>query len=171
MKVFEIYQHRIECVALILLTVFSFSVIPQTGWHWQNPWPTGNHLYDVWALNDTTIIADGLGGLILLSHDNGESWSELKINDYEFIVGLMFIDNQTGLAIGNGKNAKSLLKTNDSGQNWTNYTIPTNVDLYDLFFVNNNIGWVVGEVEKIYRTSDSGLSWQEQSLTVGVKRK
>lgn len=167
MKSLEICHHQIESVAFILILVLTFSVIPQTGWQWQNPWPTGNHLYDVWVLNDTTIIADGLMGIILRSDDNGESWRELKINDYEFIVGLIFIDNQTGFAIGNGKNNKDLLKTTDGGQNWANYTIPANVDLYDLFFINHNIGWVVGEVGKIYKTTDSGLNWQEQSLNVG----
>lgn len=152
----------------ILLTILSVNLLASNGWQWQNPWPTGNHLYDVWMFNDSTIIADGTGGSFLLTDNGGESWTELQMTDYIAIVGLMFINSQTGFAIGINQNQNSLLITNDSGQNWTDYPIPTYRELNDLFFLDQNLGWVVGDDGDIYKTTDGGLNWQDQSLNVGL---
>lgn len=36
--------------------------------------------------------------------------------------------------------------------------------LNDIFFLNQNNGWLVGSANKIYKTTDSGISWVEKSI-------
>jgi photosystem II stability/assembly factor-like uncharacterized protein len=53
-----------------------------------------------------------------------------------------------------------VFKTSDGGQSWAQVHIFNN-DLHDVKFVSDNIGWVVG-FGIISRTTDGGLSWNEQ---------
>ena len=153
---------------LFFILWFLLSLDSHAQWLWQNPWPTGNHLYDVWALNDSTIIVDGGGGSILRTDDKGEFWKEIRINDYDFINGLMFLNSHIGFTIGNSDDKKCVLKTNDSGKNWMSFNIPTNFELYDLYFINENFGWIVGMNGSIFKTINGCLNWQEQSLELGA---
>ncbi len=61
---------RTILTCLIFFLSFS-SVLPQSGWYWQNPVPQGNPLHDVFFINDTNGWAVGDLGSILYTRDQG----------------------------------------------------------------------------------------------------
>ena len=73
-------------------------------------------LLDV-ARAGSRMVAVGEFGHVLLSDDNGESWRQAaSVPTRNTLVGVTFIDNQTGYAVGH---AATILKTVDGGDNWT----------------------------------------------------
>lgn len=52
-----------------------------------------------------------------------------------------------------------------NGTSFTNVTgIPTNTDLYSVHFINQNTGWVAGEASAMYKTTNGGTTWTQQTL-------
>ena len=73
-------------------------------------------LLDV-ARAGSRLVAVGEFGHVLLSDNNGETWRQAaSVPTRNTLVGITFIDNQTGYAVGH---AATILKTSDGGDNWT----------------------------------------------------
>jgi len=72
----------------------------QSGRYWQNPFPTGNTLRAVAALDDQTVIAVGDYGTILRTTDGGETWTLQSSGTTSHLYGVSFTDANTGTAVG-----------------------------------------------------------------------
>ncbi|MBV6421149.1 MAG: Ycf48-like protein [Ignavibacteriaceae bacterium] len=109
-------------------------------------------------------------GYFVESTDGGLTWhpkGSFEDSVY-YLVGLSFIDQQTGFVIGSaqGITSHSILKTTDGGNNWY-YVFPFTQYLWieDLKFVDNLNGIAVGEFTEnqgsgvIFITSDGGENW------------
>ena len=73
-------------------------------------------LLDV-ASAGSRLVAVGEFGHVLLSDDKGTSWRQAaSVPTRNTLVGVTFLDNQTGYAVGH---AATILKTEDGGDNWT----------------------------------------------------
>jgi photosystem II stability/assembly factor-like uncharacterized protein len=47
--------------------------------------------------------------------------------------------------------------------------LPLSDKFDDIYFVNQNIGWIVGKIGAVYKTSDGGISWIDQSLNNSLR--
>jgi photosystem II stability/assembly factor-like uncharacterized protein len=74
------------------------------------------------------------------------------------MVGMYFIDSQTGWSVGE---YGTILKTTDCGEDWTIQEIPWLFDLCDVHFPTALIGYAIGTNGFIIKTTDGGNSWNK----------
>lgn len=120
-------------------------------------------LLDV-ALAGGRMVAVGEFGHVLLSDDNGQSWEQAaSVPTRNTLVGVTFLDNQTGYAVGHGA---TILKTTDGGQNWTLQHNERNGEtpLFAVYFADAQNGIAVGGFSYTFETSDGGQSWKQRAL-------
>lgn len=82
------------------------------------------------------------------------------------------LDTGNILAIGNSWRAKYynkisdsisfLLKSTDNGNGWDTLWCDLPYEFKTISFANNQVGWIGGEQERIYKTTNGGLSWYLQ---------
>jgi len=65
--------------------------------------PQGNDLNDVAIIDENTMVAVGVSGLILKTTDSGINWLIKESGIADDLDELQFIDNYTGWVIGGGK--------------------------------------------------------------------
>lgn len=152
-----------------------------TGWCWQNPRPTGNHVNTVYFFNATTGWRGGENGEIFKTTDGGSTWVRQNSGINASIYGIKFFDAQTGWATGA---FGALLRTTDGGSTWTvskfgdvaysmngsDLASITVIDAKTLYIGRPN----GGSFGTMYGSKDGGLSWKTISsvpyqITAGGK--
>ena len=150
-------------LSLILIFLASCSLAQ---WHWQNPLPQGNHLNDVFFINQNIGWAVGDFGTIIKTTDSGDSWELLESPSACTYQKVEFLSCETGFVIGdNGV----IIKTTNGGISWTQLVSNTDQDLSDLHIICPNKIWVCGDCSTILHSSDLGNTWSIQysgSLTL-----
>jgi len=68
---------------------------------------------------------------------------------------IFFLDAENGWIVGNSGN---IFITHNAGQFWEKYKINTSKTLTSIKVMTSQEGWVF-DGEKIYKSSDGGLSW------------
>ena len=120
-------------------------------------------LLDV-ARAGSRLVAVGEFGHVLLSDDNGENWRQAtSVPTRNTLVGVTFIDNQTGYAVGH---AATILKTSDGGDNWTlKFTERRGeTPLFAVYFADAQNGIAVGGFSYTFETKNGGESWTQRAL-------
>ena len=124
------------------------------------------------------------GGIILYSHNNGETWhivrllikgptkkfTGLKLND------ISFIDQETGFIVATGG---YLLRTDNGGKNWKTTEIKysymrrdlLSVDFNRIIFKSKKFGYVVCGRGSILITDDGGKQWVQHEIPEAVIKK
>ncbi|MEW6095458.1 MAG: YCF48-related protein, partial [bacterium] len=113
-------------------------------------------------LSENLIYVSGNYGKIIKSTDGGYTWEYIQpafIKEYPTILSVLDSNNVYALA------EEQLIFTSDGGNNWIEIDIPRppGVTYNYLDFINVNYGWIVGSSRHIYRTTDGGQSWLNQS--------
>jgi photosystem II stability/assembly factor-like uncharacterized protein len=80
-------------------------------------------------------------GLLLRSHDNGQTWEDKTPALTKGLFDL-YLDENQGWLVGE---AGTILYTGDGGQTWQREKSPTEGDLINLFFFNSRHGWISGD--------------------------
>jgi photosystem II stability/assembly factor-like uncharacterized protein len=154
-----------------------------TGWCWQNPRPTGNHVNTVYFLNPTTGWRGGENGEIFKTTDGGSTWVRQNTGISASIYGVKFFDAQTGWAIGA---YGAVLRTTDGGSTWTLSKLAdvssymsssdlgsiTTIDAKTLYIGRIANGGYSSST--LYGSNDGGLTWKTISsvpsqITAGGK--
>ncbi|MCU0642825.1 MAG: YCF48-related protein [bacterium] len=153
-------------IFLAMSLLVSIMAMGQENWHWQNPIPQGNQLYDIWLFNDQAAVAVGEVGTIIKTTNGGSSWTVAHYSggvDSD-LYAVCFADQLNGWAAGtNGK----ILKTVDGGANWASKTIINVNEIKGIFFHDALNGWAVGNriissTEKrgvLLKTTNGGDTW------------
>ncbi|MFA5113707.1 MAG: YCF48-related protein [Candidatus Margulisiibacteriota bacterium] len=128
--------------------------------------------YGLYFLNDTDGFLVGETGLVYLTKNAGESWSQAAIGvTTSDLNDVYFADIDHGWAVGN---AEALLRTTDGGTNWTAIDVPfltSDHTLSGVYFLDNNTGWVVGWSPSgpvLIKSLDGGVTWTAETLPAGV---
>lgn len=112
----------------------------------------------------TRLVAVGEFGHVLFSDDDGGSWTQAaSVPTRNTLTGVIFLDNQTGYAIGH---EATILKTIDGGNNWTlQHNERRGEDpLFGIYFADANNGLAVGGFSKVFETSNGGETWRQRTL-------
>lgn len=107
------------------------------------------------TFNSNTLIGNGY-----VSTDGGANWTS---NGSDSDGGVMyFLDANNGWKASSVNDAPphNISHTTDGGSHWTTqYTDNTTGVFNAIQFVDANNGWVVGDNEKILKTTDGGVTW------------
>jgi photosystem II stability/assembly factor-like uncharacterized protein len=111
--------------------------------------------------------------IVLKTTDAGTNWEVIKVNFKQLPTAIFFINENNGWLAGTPVvneeddteeseiGPSDLLVTSDGGKTWQpQRRVP--VGLTDIHFIDQTTGWIVGQRGAIYKTTDSGRTWDTQ---------
>ena len=145
----------------LLILLLSFLTIPIINAQPQDaivaPLASKSLLLDITIVNQSTLVAVGERGHILLSND-GELWQQAKVPVQATLTAVYFFDENRGWAVGHDA---TILATKDGGLTWQLQQHLPHVQkpLLDVLFTDENNGIAIGAYGLFYRTVDAGEHW------------
>lgn len=117
-------------------------------------------LADIQKINETTLVAVGERGHILINTNN-QGWQQQPVPTNQMLNAVDFVDDQHGWAVGHDA---IILATDDGGLHWTvQQNLPDlEKPLMDVHFFDAQHGIAVGAYGLFYRTQDGGQSWVKE---------
>ncbi len=110
-------------------------------------------------LNNTTGWVGGTS-VIVKTTNGGTTWSTQYNNSSVSILGLHFINANTGWGVGSNG---TILTTANGGTAWATQNSGTTQSLIKVYFINASTGWAVGNNGTILKTDNGGANWTPQS--------
>jgi len=101
-------------------------------------------------------------GLLLVTNNEGATWSQRKIPDAEGLRAVAFADENRGLAIGL---SGVIVATADGGKTWQKRQSGTTENLTDIQMLGDD-GWISGFDGVLLHTADGGKIWSKQDTGV-----
>lgn len=107
-------------------------------------------------------VAVGERGHVLLSDDQGRSWTQARVPSQQLLTAVYFVDDQHGWAVGHDA---QILASTDGGSTWTlQFQDPARqAPLLGLWFHGVDHGLAVGAYGTLLATEDGGRHWQDVS--------
>lgn len=120
-------------------------------------------LLDITRAGDR-LFAVGDRGHVVVSADDGASWTQCITPTRAMLTGVAFADASHGWAVGHDG---VIISTGDGGKTWRRQDDGQGLDTVylDVFFYDASHGFVVGAYGKLLVTRDGGLTWTEQRAT------
>jgi photosystem II stability/assembly factor-like uncharacterized protein len=98
-------------------------------------------------------------GLVLVTTDEGATWSNRRIGQVGGLRAIAFIDAGHGLTVGDGG---QIFATDDAGRTWQARPVSgVKANLMDIQ-MNGSEGWIAGYGGLVLHTSDGGKTWSKQ---------
>jgi photosystem II stability/assembly factor-like uncharacterized protein len=116
-------------------------------------------LLDVKTLPDGKLVTVGERGDILVSGDDGVSWTQSPAPARATLTAVYFADARRGWAVGHDE---VILRTVDGGASWflAHFAPERQQPLLAVWFDAASHGLAVGAYSTVYRSDDAGASWQ-----------
>ncbi|MHC1738153.1 MAG: YCF48-related protein [Ignavibacteriaceae bacterium] len=161
-----------KLIILYLFMVMSATVVFSQDFTLLNPKAGFEHFKSVHFESNLLGFACGNNGSIYKTTNAGDSWTKQVSSTALTLYSIYFVDTQIGFAISGEVAGNSLvLKTINGGSTWNPITTGAVGVLYSVFFINSSTGWIGGQDGVLYKTTDTGESWTEQtSNMVKIKR-
>jgi len=134
-------------------------------WLSQNSFTVFN-LLSIDFFDESTGWVVGVSGTILKTTNSGTNWTPQNSPFSEIISAVDFVDSLYGWAAtyASGATETTIIKTTDGGEIWELVNVPMLIPfpVFSVDFIDRNTGWVVGYLEIIYKSTNSGYTWIEQ---------
>jgi len=104
--------------------------------------------------------------IVFVLNLNAQSWVKQNSGTTNNLWAIYFLNPDTGWVTGDGG---TVLKTVDGGQTWSDKSLGVLENMGSCFFVNSNLGWVGGSYG-LYKTTDGGDSWTQQTGPSNIKK-
>ena len=110
------------------------------------------------------MVAVGERGHVLLSRDEGVSWSQANVPTRAALTAVHFHDDQLGWAVGHDA---VIVRTRDGGESWEllHFAPEEERPFLDVWFRDADNGFVIGAYGYFLKTEDGGDSWAEFAIT------
>ena len=145
--------------ALLLSASFASALAQQ--WELVTPIKTRSEFDAIKMVSDAVGYAvDKPLGTILRTHDGGASWERMANNLSNSPVALFMWDDLRGIVVGEGG---QVYRTSDGFESITGAQNPTFGELSCVHFVNDTLGWAGSLTGKIFRSTNSGVSWTQMN--------
>ena len=149
-------MHRLIFILLVVLVISPVLAVDPAS---SEPAPLAAHglLLDVTNTGDK-LVAVGDHGHVIISRDNGRSWTQSLTPTRVLLTGVSFPDAQHGWAVGHDG---VIIATGDGGQTWQRQDDGKGFDtvLLDVLFLDATRGFAVGAYGKFLATIDGGKHW------------
>jgi photosystem II stability/assembly factor-like uncharacterized protein len=121
--------------------------------------PSEQKLLSVAFTTGSNAVAVGVGGVVVLSPDGGETFPTTISRDLggEFSAQIRVGANAQD-AYQAGRKGQ-IAATTDGGASWSVLQVPTSADLGDVAFPTTQVGYTVDSSGTVYRTANGGQSW------------
>lgn len=159
---------KLSILSMVFSVMISKTLTAENGWFIQIP-PEGTaNLWDVFALNEDTVIACGSNGMIIRTCDGGMNWTQCERTTSDVLRAVQFVNNKVGHIVGSGG---VILRTNDAGITWRKINININIDnlkyvrFTAVHFLDENVGYIAGwnSLTDIFlKTIDGGVNWESK---------
>jgi photosystem II stability/assembly factor-like uncharacterized protein len=116
------------------------------------------------------LVAVGDRGIIVLSDDQGASWTQAAaVPTQALLTGVCFLDAQHGVAVGHDE---VILTSADAGRSWarTHYTPQTQRPLLDVWCGGGGRVIAVGAYSAYLTSTDGGASWNEVTFRPAARQ-
>ena len=110
------------------------------------------------------LVVVGERGHILVSTDDGASWTQAEVPTRALLTAVHMHDQRTGWAVGHDA---VILRTSDGGETWTLvYEAPEEeLPLLDVWFRDERAGFAVGAYGYFLATEDGGETWTSRAIS------
>ncbi len=138
--------------------------VPESEWALVMPLATKSLTLDISRVGDTVVVV-GDRGHVLISEDQGRSWTQQRTPTRVPLTGVWFHDRNLGWAVGHDA---VILRTEDGGESWCRVHFAPELErpLLDIWFADASNGFAVGAYGYLLRSSDGGLTWREEGLEI-----
>ncbi len=108
------------------------------------------------------LVAVGDRGHILLSDDDGKTWTQAKVPTRQLLTSVFFVNERKGWAVGHDA---QILVSDDAGSTWTRQfeDLGREAPLLDIWFADEQHGLAVGAYGALLETRDGGQHWEDVS--------
>lgn len=116
------------------------------------------------AATQDSLVVVGSRGHVLVSQDDGDSWTQSKVPSRVALTSVYFADESNGWAVGHDA---IILRTVDGGLNWerVHYAPEQEKPLLAVRFNDNGAtGYAYGAYGYVLKSIDSGKTWAEKSF-------
>ena len=116
------------------------------------------------AVAGERVVVVGERGHILISDDDGASWTQAKVPTRVLLTAVHMHDERTGWAVGHDA---VILRTGDGGETWTmvHQAPDEELPLLDVWFRNERTGFAVGAYGYFLATEDGGETWVARTIS------
>ncbi|MBV6477706.1 MAG: Ycf48-like protein [Ignavibacteria bacterium] len=130
------------------------------GTSWENlPTKDLTFISSIQFINKDTGWVSGAMG-IFKTTNAGTNWNFQYIHPISFLWSINILNQQTGWAAGD----EIIVKTNNGGQSWNIVLDNVYAPLFCIKFVNRDMGWSVGAYGAIFKSTNGGANWFDQSV-------
>lgn len=122
---------------------------------------TNNEIYDISFVDEDRGWAVGYYGTVLRTQDGGNTWLPQSFFNNSDLYSVHFINKDTGFIAGYAGFYRSI----NGGVSWN--TIPlsgTSSTFKHVEFIDSAIGFVTGNDNQIFKTTDRGNTWLQQTV-------
>ncbi len=148
-------MESVPCLVALTLAL----ALPLHAQERSEPAPLAAHglLLDVANIGEK-LVAVGDHGIVVISHDDGRTWTQSLTPTRVLLTGVSFPDEKHGWVVGHDG---VILATSDGGQTWQRQDDGKSPDtvLLDVLFVDPAHGFAVGAYGRFLATADGGLHW------------
>lgn len=118
-------------------------------------------LLDVTRAGDK-LVAVGDRGHVLLSADEGQTWTQSITPTRSLLTGVSFADGDRGWAVGHDG---VIIATTDGGRTWVRQDGGTDLRsiLLDVLFLDAQRGFAIGAYGQFRITTDGGATWTQRN--------
>jgi photosystem II stability/assembly factor-like uncharacterized protein len=123
-------------------------------------------LYGIEKLNDTTYMASGNAGHVVVSSDHGRTWTHREN------FGSTYPQNARYLSFSSEQNGwvatvTRLAETSNQGTTWTELALPAGISsIAAICHTGPGTGYLYDYTGKLFGTTDGGQSWTETATVV-----
>ena len=116
------------------------------------------------AVAGSRLVVVGERGHILVSTDDGASWTQAEVPTRVLLTAVHMHDERTGWAVGHDA---VILRTGDGGETWTlmHRAPEEELPLLDVWFRDGHTGFAVGAYGYFLATEDGGDSWTPRTIS------
>ena len=116
------------------------------------------------AVAGSRLVVVGERGHILVSTDDGASWTQAQVPTRALLTAVHMHDERTGWAVGHDA---VILRTKDGGETWTlvHQAPEEELPLLDVWFRDERTGFAVGAYGYFLATEDGGETWTSRAIS------
>ena len=116
------------------------------------------------AAAGSRLVVVGERGHILISTDDGASWTQADVPTRVLLTAVHMHDERTGWAVGHDA---VILRTGDGGETWTmvHRAPEEELPLLDVWFREERAGFAVGAYGYFLATEDGGETWTSRAIS------